>query len=125
MSAGSETAGADPARAYAHRMGRGANEAENILHGDDEILVRRSHQNEDIQEPSTDGNADAGPGRPLYKTTIVIWSEYDPTGLELSELAEEAEEGGNYCSRFDSKYVQDPGADPDWDGTEFFDEFGG
>jgi hypothetical protein len=25
--------------------------------------------------------------KPLYKSTIIIWTEYDPKGLELTELA--------------------------------------
>lgn len=60
--------------------------------------------------------------RPLYKTTIVIWSETDPTGvLELEELAMEATNGESYCSSLSSDRVEDPSLDPHWDGTEFFD----
>jgi hypothetical protein len=29
--------------------------------------------------------------KPLFKTTIIIWTEYDPSGLELTELASQAE----------------------------------
>lgn len=59
---------------------------------------------------------------PLYKTTIVIWSEYNPTRkVELSELAHDAEYGDAYCSLFESVRVQNPESDPNWDGTEFFD----
>ena len=58
--------------------------------------------------------------RTLYKTTVVIWSEYDGTALELDSLAREAISGDAYCSRYRSVPVVDPSADPDWDGTEFF-----
>jgi hypothetical protein len=57
----------------------------------------------------------------LYKSTIVIWSEYDGTSVELSTLAREAETGDAYCSASRSELVQEPSADADWDGTEFFD----
>jgi hypothetical protein len=58
--------------------------------------------------------------KPLYKTTIVIWSEFDPKLIELDDLAREAMRGEAYCSKSDSNYLKDPGADPDWDNTEFF-----
>lgn len=59
--------------------------------------------------------------RPLYKTTIVIWSEYDPTGCsELVDLAGEATSGDAYCSKSETERIPDPSKDPDWDGTEFF-----
>lgn len=61
--------------------------------------------------------------RSLYKTTIVIWSEHNPeNAVELSELARDAETGDSYCSRFRCSKIEDPAADPDWDGTEFFDD---
>jgi hypothetical protein len=57
----------------------------------------------------------------LFKTTIVIWSEYNPEGVvELADLAREATDGEAYCSKMVSVGVADPPADPDWDGTEFF-----
>lgn len=57
----------------------------------------------------------------LWKTTIVIWSDYHPNGLSLTELAREAEVGDCYCSKQDIKMVADYESDRDWDGTEFFD----
>lgn len=57
--------------------------------------------------------------RPLWKTTIVIWSEYEP-GHDLEDLAREAARGDSYCSRSESALVTNPEADPTWDGTEFF-----
>lgn len=41
----------------------------------------------------------------LWKSTIVIWSEFDPHNLELSQLAIEAETGEAYCERMDATYV--------------------
>ena len=60
----------------------------------------------------------------LQKTTIVIWSDPDytnPHKIELSDLAREAETGLAHCSKSDTVTVEDPIADPDWDGTDFFD----
>lgn len=56
----------------------------------------------------------------LYKTTIVIWSEFDPEPYDLADLAREAEDGDAYCSAQVRELVADPTLDPDWDGTEFF-----
>ncbi len=59
----------------------------------------------------------------LYKTTIVIWSEYDPLeewGGSLEDLGREATSGNAYCSKMETIRVDDPPGDPDWDGTEFF-----
>ena len=58
--------------------------------------------------------------KPLYKTTVVIWSEYDGEKVELSSLAHEAESGDAYCSRYGSELISDPATDEAWDGTEFF-----
>lgn len=61
--------------------------------------------------------------KPLYKTTIVIWSTDNPTNkMELSELARDAESGNSYCSSMSSQKVEKPENDPDWDGTDFFDD---
>jgi hypothetical protein len=59
--------------------------------------------------------------KPLYKTTIVIWSEYDPTDkVELDDLASDATTGGSYCSYMHASRVEAPTKDKHWDGTEFF-----
>lgn len=58
----------------------------------------------------------------LYKTTVVIWSRFNPKKLELSELAREAETGEAYCAKLEANRVNQPITDPDWDGTEFFDQ---
>lgn len=57
----------------------------------------------------------------LYKTTIIIWTDDDPTDkVELEDLAREATSGAAYCSSMETVAVDDPEADPNWDGTEFF-----
>jgi len=60
--------------------------------------------------------------KPLYKTTIVIWSAYDPekSSMELEDLAHDATVGEAYCSKQKSERVEKPEENPDWDGTEFF-----
>ena len=61
----------------------------------------------------------------LYKTTIVIWSEINPNAerpLSLTDIAQEADGGEFYCSKCESKMVDEPTKDPYWDGTEFFGE---
>lgn len=60
----------------------------------------------------------------LYKSTIVIWSDYDPSAraMELEEIARQAVSGDAYCSKMDCEIVSDPQNDSDWDGNEFFGE---
>lgn len=58
----------------------------------------------------------------LYKTIVIIWSEYDPSEtVELSDLARDASTGEACCSKQETERVHEPAHDPDWDGTEFFD----
>lgn len=59
--------------------------------------------------------------KPLYKTTLVIWTDYDPVNVEIDDLAFEAVRGDAYCSISTKVLVPDPEEDKDWDGTEFFD----
>lgn len=53
--------------------------------------------------------------RSLFKTTIVIWSEYNGTEVELEDLAREATSGDAYCSVSKCEAVSDPESDPDWE----------
>lgn len=53
----------------------------------------------------------------LYKTTIVIWSQYDGGEVGLTDLAREADQGDAYCSLQESELVTDRA---DFPGTEFF-----
>jgi len=41
----------------------------------------------------------------LWKTTIEIWSDYDPFGVELEDLAREAQVGDAYCNSSISERV--------------------
>jgi hypothetical protein len=61
---------------------------------------------------------------PLFKTTIIVWSEVDPQlyDWELEDLAREAVCGDSHCSKMTVVAVADPSTDPDWDGTDFFEE---
>ncbi len=60
----------------------------------------------------------------MFKTTIVIWSDTDPSGMSLSELGADAHSGDSYCSKqvTEEKTAEDTLNDPEWDGTEFFGE---
>lgn len=54
----------------------------------------------------------------LYKTTIIIWSPYNPEDqVEIDDLARDAMRGESYCSSCSSEEITDPGMFPD---TEFF-----
>ena len=53
----------------------------------------------------------------LWKTTAVIWTEYDPQETPLGELAREATCGEGYCDSQEAEFVTDPAQFPD---TEFF-----
>ena len=69
----------------------------------------------------------------LWKTTIVIWTEWEPKTddtaegepYSLEDLAVAATNGDAYCSKAESEEVENPTSDPDWDGTEFFDCYEG
>lgn len=56
----------------------------------------------------------------LFKTTIVVWSEYDTSTTDLEDIAREAVRGEAYCSKQSCEQVKNPTKDKDWDGTEFF-----
>lgn len=53
----------------------------------------------------------------LWKTTIVIWSDRDPSGYELVDLARDATDGNSKCSKCATKVVDKPEADPDFSGV--------
>ncbi len=59
---------------------------------------------------------------PLWKSTIIIWSDFDPRTVELEDLAREATNGDAYCSSQKAKLIDHPADDMDWDGTEFFSD---
>ena len=60
----------------------------------------------------------------LFKTEIVIWTEWNPVVHEedtVIRLAEESRDGNAYCSKVAIIFV-DPEEDPDWDGSAFFEK---
>lgn len=42
----------------------------------------------------------------FYKTTIVIYTDYDPANMEISQLAREAECGDAICTGNNTRTVQ-------------------
>ena len=70
--------------------------------------------------------------RPLYKHTIVIWAREDflrngpevPSGWDgdpAVRVAAASYDGDALCAQFTSERVEDPGADPSFPSTDFFD----
>ncbi|HRY01572.1 MAG TPA: hypothetical protein P5256_00480 [Beijerinckiaceae bacterium] len=53
----------------------------------------------------------------LYKTTIEIWTDYNPACREIDDLAQEAMIGSAFCSLQHTDEVTDPAQFPD---TDFF-----
>lgn len=57
----------------------------------------------------------------LWRTTIVIWTDYDPSDLEIDDLAREAVSGDAYCNHQTTETITNQSLFP---GTEFFDSPG-
>jgi hypothetical protein len=58
----------------------------------------------------------------LYRTTIVIWTDYDASSVALADLGHDATEGEAYCSQQECVLVDDPQADAHPPSPEFFFE---
>ena len=57
----------------------------------------------------------------MYKTTIVIWSKFDPTDYDIEDLAREAlAESDAFCSSVDKDFIDVLEEDPDWDESKSF-----
>jgi len=56
----------------------------------------------------------------LWKSTIVIWSNFDPSETDIEDLAREALAGDVHCSQHKVEFVDDLDSDPDWDGESEF-----
>ena len=56
---------------------------------------------------------------PLYRTRAIIWTDFDPAGCSLPYLAQEADDGGAFCSDQTTEQVTNP---DDFPATEFFDD---
>ena len=69
----------------------------------------------------TESAPDDRPALPsLYKTTLTIWTDYDPAPVEIDDLAREAVSGDAYCSGKTCTFVANPRNDPAFGDTEFF-----
>ena len=55
---------------------------------------------------------------PLFRTTIVIWTDFNPSEMELDDLAREAISGDAFCSLQEVAEIDNPNEFP---ATEFFD----
>jgi len=56
----------------------------------------------------------------LYKTTVLVWTEYDPFGVPPHRLVYDATFGDGYLSGKSTKLVENPLEDPEFEGMEFF-----
>ncbi len=54
----------------------------------------------------------------LWLSKIEVWTEFDPAGMELEDLAREATSGDAYCPLNEAIRVTNPDEFP---ATEFFD----
>lgn len=61
---------------------------------------------------------------PLFKTTIVIWSEEDTVNQSLKRIGSDVQSDFTYCSSRTCELIEDPEKDEDWDGTDFFAPLG-
>jgi len=61
--------------------------------------------------------------KPLYKSTVILWTEYDPSKVDpqLMDLRFHAENEYVHCSSIKSELVGEPEKDPTWNDMEFFD----
>lgn len=62
--------------------------------------------------------------RGLYKTTFTVWTGYPLDGMSITTLARQATDGDAYSPAEQTVLIPCPDADPDWDGTDFFDPHG-
>ena len=51
----------------------------------------------------------------LYKTTIVIWADYDTSNQDLEIISREATSGDCYCDSMDTEIIMN---EADWPDTE-------
>jgi len=58
--------------------------------------------------------------KPLFKTAITIWTDYDPSMVETDVLTRGVYGGLAYAVRQATVQVDDPASDPDFPDTDFF-----
>ena len=56
----------------------------------------------------------------FYKTTIVIWSDFDPADYDIEDLSREALKEDAHLSVHKIEFIGAPEEDADWDGSDFF-----
>jgi hypothetical protein len=59
--------------------------------------------------------------RKLWKTTIVVWSEFNPNRVETVSLVREAVDGQAIITKQESELVSDPYSQEDGPPEEFFE----
>lgn len=60
---------------------------------------------------------------PLFKTTVVLWTDFDPSDLlEIEALADLVDDDSAFVSTIFTSQVETPESDPQWVDTDFFDE---
>jgi hypothetical protein len=62
--------------------------------------------------------------KPLYKTTIIVWSDDNTEDMDIDHICQEAVDGAFYCSKQVCEKVEDPEEDPEYDCGEFFNREG-
>lgn len=60
--------------------------------------------------------------KPLFKTTIVVWSNESTAGRDIDSIARDAMDGDCFCSSQECEYVADPSKDEDYIDTSFFND---
>jgi hypothetical protein len=58
----------------------------------------------------------------LWKSTIVIWSTFDPSEFDIEDLSRDALAGDAHCSEHKVEFIDDLDSDPDWDGSELLND---
>lgn len=58
----------------------------------------------------------------LWKTTIIIWSPFDPQEVDTTDLVRDADTGESYQSFTGHEFIHDPWSDPHAPSQEFFQE---
>ena len=56
----------------------------------------------------------------LYKTTLVVWSNFDPKEVSANNLVKDS--SNSYISYRNTRILHDPEQDPHWDHNNHFEE---
>jgi hypothetical protein len=90
--------------------------------GDLYVYDPRCPVHADIAASNTDPDSTDEFSYPFYKTTIVIWSDYNPAGFSIQELGRDADGGGSIAVH-DTRGPANPDTDPSFAGAEDFFEY--